>query len=254
MDKLSPKSPASSTYKERRASRTSEVRRERSKGRPKSGTRASSACIWKGTRIMGEVHIGEKTIIGPGCSCISKGGPIKIGSQNVLTERVEIINKSKEPMVIGDCNIFETGAKVEARRIGSNNLFAAKSVVLQDVYIGNGCVIGPMIQVFKKGNVSDYTIMAASNLTQSQKTFRRRNNVYVQKMVKLLSRQFQVISSKDQVKLSKRHTPRQGRSGDRTPKMSSRHSRSDERIGSNLTPRVKKDGGNFDEKVSGMTG
>merc|ERR1711920_809415 len=139
----------------------------------------------------GDVRIGDYTIVGPGCCCIStNGGAIHIGSQNVLTEGVQIINKSRETMEISNCNIFETGSKVEARKIGSYNLFGAKSYVMTGCRIGSGCVIGPQMQVIKGKRVVDSTIMAGENLIQIQKTFKQRNSMYVQSMVKLLTRQF----------------------------------------------------------------
>merc|ERR1711920_913556 len=139
----------------------------------------------------GDVRIGDYTIVGPGCCCIStNGGAIHIGSQNVLTEGVQIINKSKETMEISNCNIFETGSKVEARKIGSYNLFGAQSYVMTGCRIGSGCVIGPQMQVIKGKRVVDSTIMAGENLIQIQKTFKQRNSMYVQSMVKLLTRQF----------------------------------------------------------------
>jgi len=152
---------------------------------------AMTACIWEDTKWKGNVRIGDYTIIGPGCCCIStNGGAIHIGSQNVLTEGVQIINKSKEPMEIGNYNIFETGAKVEARKIGSFNLFGAQSYVMNGCKIGSGCVIGPQMQVIKNKRVADSTIMAGENLIQTQKAFKHRNRVYCQRMVKLLMQQF----------------------------------------------------------------
>jgi len=197
--------PSNQTDRERRRSlRTpgsgTPNRRSRVKSKTRSGSRAASACISKDCRRAGEIYIGEKTIIGPGCSITSYGGPIHIGNQNVLTECVQISNRSDEPMVIGDCNIFETGARVEARKIGSCNMFAAKSHVQAECIIGNGCVIGPKMQMIKKTTVPDYNIMAANNLVLTQKTFKRRNTIYVQKMVKLLSHQFHQANYKDRLK------------------------------------------------------
>jgi len=151
---------------------------------------AKTACIWEDTRWRGDVRIGDYTIIGPGCCLQSfNGGAINIGSQNVLTEGVQIINRSEEPMEIGHCNIFETGAKVEARKIGSYNLFGSQSYVMSGCRIGSGCVIGPQMQVINK-RIPDSTIMAAANLYQIQKTFKQRNSMYVQSLVKLLTRKF----------------------------------------------------------------
>jgi len=243
--------------KEQRSLRPSDAgsssKRDRAKSKTKSsrGNKAASACIWKECRLTGEIHIGEKTIIGPGCTITSYGGPIHIGNENVLTECVQISNRSDKPMVIGDCNIFETGARIEARKIGSYNMFAAKSHLQQESIIGNGCVIGPKMQVIKKKHVNDYTIMAANNLIQAQKTFKRRNVVYVQKLVKLLSHQFQQSNGKDMMKLTKstrpRPTSRTHRGDGRGVKTQAVSVRSDGKHAAAM--KYRKDGGRSDLKA-----
>jgi len=217
---------------DRRSSRSTEGaslnRRDRAKSKVKSRTRiAPTACIWKDVRFKGEIIIGDRTIMGPGCCCVSHGGSIKIGSQNVFTECVQIINKSHDQtMEIGNLNIFETGAKVEARKVGSYNLFGAKSYVLSGSSIGNGCVIGPRVQVIKNSSVSDSTIMSGDNLIQKQKTFKHRNSLYVQKMVKLLTHQFQLMTekshSKDKVKKKIKPSPSRSDRSSTSSRMSRR--------------------------------
>jgi len=216
--------PEQSRPVERRSHRSSDGaslhRRDRGKVKPKFNSRAAeSACIWKDVRFKGEIIIGDRTIMGPGCCCISHGGSIKIGNQNVFTECVQIVNKSEDqPMEIGNLNIFETGAKVEARKVGSYNQFGAKSYVMAGCTIGNGCVIGPRVQVVKNSDVTDYTIMAGENLIQTQKAFKHRNSLYVQKMVKLLSRQFHLMKDKNKSKdkVKKKQKPRAYRSDGRS--------------------------------------
>jgi len=187
----------------RRSSEGSSLRsRDRGKPKPKYISRAAeTACIWKDVRFKGEIIIGDRTMMGPGCHCISNGGPIKIGAQNVFTECVQIINKSEDqPMEIGNLNLFETGAKIEARKVGSYNLFGAKSYVMAGCTVGNGCVIGPRVQVVKNSNVSDFTIMAGNNLIHTQKAIKHRNSLYVQKMVKLLTRQFKKMKDRSKAR------------------------------------------------------
>jgi len=211
---MSGKPPASKLKTEGKSSASVDEAEKNPKARA-----ASTACIWDDTRFKGDVRIGDYTIVGPGCCCIStNGGAIHIGSQNVLTEGVQIINKSRETMEISNCNIFETGSKVEARKIGSYNLFGAQSYVMTGCKIGNGCVIGPQMQVIKGKRVVDSTIMAGENLIQIQKTFKQRNSMYVQSMVKLLTRQFKANEKAQKnhlknVKAKRKHasTSRDGR-------------------------------------------
>lgn len=226
-----------------RAEASSDKRKERMKERPLKGpsskTRAATtACIWDDFRSKGEVLIGDQTIIGPGCTCISHGGPIIIGSQNVLTECVQIVNKSPDQkMVIGDLNMFETGAKIEAKRIGSYNLFGAKSYVMQNCKISNGCVVGPRVQVITGKTITDSTIIAGENLIQSQTAFKHRNSVYLQRMVQVLSAKFQKKKAENDLKKKREQAKRAARPTDSSRRSSRQGQRStlSSRTGSRTT-------------------
>ena len=71
---------------------------------------AKTTAIWEDIHLRGDVKVGERTYIGPGCVFYAKGGPIEIGNENIFTENVHIVNKSKKTMRIGNQNIFESGA------------------------------------------------------------------------------------------------------------------------------------------------
>lgn len=38
-------------------------------------------------------------------------GPIVFGSNNIIEENVVIVNRLKQPMIIGDNNLFEVGCR-----------------------------------------------------------------------------------------------------------------------------------------------
>lgn len=90
-------------------------------------------------------------------------GPIVFGSNNIVEENVVIVNRLKQPMVIGDNNLFETGCRasrlflsrqsspadfvpvdegVESPSIGSNNTFGIRCRVTPMVEVGSNCVVG----------------------------------------------------------------------------------------------------------------
>ena len=54
---------------------------------------AKTAAIWEDIHLRGDVTVGERTYIGPGCVFYAKNGPIEIGSENIFTENVHVVNK-----------------------------------------------------------------------------------------------------------------------------------------------------------------
>ncbi|KAK4698352.1 dynactin 6, partial [Phenoliferia sp. Uapishka_3] len=68
--------------------------------------------------------------------------PIILGSNCIIEEGVVIVNRTKQPLIIGDDNLFQVGCRVEAISIGSNNTFGARSRVAHTVRISSFCNIG----------------------------------------------------------------------------------------------------------------
>jgi dynactin-6 len=51
------------------------------------------------------------TILQPRCTIVAAAGPIIFGQNNVVEELAVIVNRHKEPLIIGDCNLFEVGCR-----------------------------------------------------------------------------------------------------------------------------------------------
>lgn len=94
------------------------------------------------TVILGDVTIGPESVVHPTTCIIARNGPIVIGSNNLIEERVIITNNRTEPMIIGDHNVFEVDSYCEARRVGNNNVMESKSFVGPNVELTNNCIIG----------------------------------------------------------------------------------------------------------------
>lgn len=94
------------------------------------------------TLILGEVTIGPGCVVHPTARIIARNGPITIGSNNLIEERVNIINNFTEPMVIGDNNVFEVYSQCETRRMGSNNIIECKAFVGPEIELTDNCIIG----------------------------------------------------------------------------------------------------------------
>ncbi|GAA5840644.1 hypothetical protein JCM5353_000259 [Sporobolomyces roseus] len=92
--------------------------------------------------LRGEITIGSGTVLQPRCTILAMSGPIILGSNNIVEENVVIVNRLKQPMVIGDNNLFEVGCRIESPSIGSNNTFGIRSRVSPHLVVESNCTIG----------------------------------------------------------------------------------------------------------------
>ena len=96
------------------------------------------------TQLIGNITIGQKTVVHPTATIIAENGPIVIGDSNLIEEYSRIINKETETMVIGSFNVFEVGCYSESLKIGDNNVLESKCRVGRKTHVTSGCVIGAM--------------------------------------------------------------------------------------------------------------
>lgn len=54
-------------------------------------TLGEGALVCSDAEFAGEVHVGEGSILHPRCRILARGGPIRIGRNNVIEELVEIV-------------------------------------------------------------------------------------------------------------------------------------------------------------------
>src|SRR5690242_19806516 len=96
------------------------------------------------TLLSGDITIGSKTVVHPTACIVAEGGPIIIGECNLIEEYVKIINKEKEPMIIGSYNVFEVGSYSESMKVGDFNILESKCKIGRKTLLSNGCVVGAM--------------------------------------------------------------------------------------------------------------
>eukprot|EP01083_Nonionella_stella_P089554 249906_1 len=142
------------------------------------------------------IYIGKNTIIGPGVNIIAEKGTITIGDNNIISEGTLIINKAKEELVIGNGNVFECGARIEAAKINDYNVFGAKCHVMSGALIGTGCVICPRVMIIAKKRVRDCMVVFGDNMVHEQPLMKKRNRAYIDQMVKVLRLKFKEIKQK----------------------------------------------------------
>ena len=107
--------------------------------------------------------IGSGTVIHPRATILALQGPITIGTNNIVEEMAVIVNRTNQPMTIGDDNLFQVGCResvsshlhspwartdacvctgIESRSVGSGNTFEVRSKVAHTVNVGSYCTIG----------------------------------------------------------------------------------------------------------------
>ena len=87
--------------------------------------------------LDGDISLGCRTIVHPFARIIARTGPIIIGDNNIIEEKVDIINDSEveQVMIIGNKNIFQAGCEVRSLKIGNRNIVESGS------YIGPATVL-----------------------------------------------------------------------------------------------------------------
>lgn len=97
------------------------------------------------------ITIGAGCVVNPKAVIRARGGPITIGGSNVIEELAEIVNDGPGPLTVGDFNLFEVGARCEARIVGNMNVFEVRSRVGRHGKVGDGCVVGIRAEVVVRG-------------------------------------------------------------------------------------------------------
>ncbi|XP_022648213.1 dynactin subunit 6-like isoform X1 [Varroa jacobsoni] len=113
--------------------------------------------------LAGEVSFGTRTVVHPTAQILAEKGPIIIGEGNLIEEKVKIVNNSEEPLIIGNHNVFEVGAVVQARSVGDHNTFECLSLVGPRVAVGNGCTVGAGCHISTEETLGDDIVVYGAN-------------------------------------------------------------------------------------------
>jgi len=133
------------------------------------------AVISPEAKLSGNIKIGSGCVVHPKSVILAEGGPIEIGKNNIIEENCIIINRllnAKEmivkkevpTMVIGRNNHFQVGSQIMALNIGDNNCFEIRSIISENVIVGNGCTIGMNVRVPINQKIEDNSILYGPQL------------------------------------------------------------------------------------------
>jgi carbonic anhydrase/acetyltransferase-like protein (isoleucine patch superfamily) len=120
---------------------------------------ASSAYVSEDATLIGDVEIGEGSMIMPGAVIRADMGSIRIGSRVIVEDNCVIHSGSPRSPVgnvtIGDRVIIGHGAVLNCRSIGNSVLIGMNATILHDAEIGNTCIIAACALVRQGMKVPD---------------------------------------------------------------------------------------------------
>ncbi|KAI8988498.1 trimeric LpxA-like protein, partial [Mycotypha africana] len=110
-------------------------------------TAGLKSVVCQETELRGEISIG--TVLHPQCRIIAENGPIYIGKNNIIEEKVTIFNRKA----------LKEMQYVEGTHIGNNNVIEARARIIGSSSIGNYCVIGAGCSTESNEAIGDFTVI-----------------------------------------------------------------------------------------------
>lgn len=126
------------------------------------------AIVCKEASLRGSVTVGAGCIVHPGARIHALGGPIVLGSSNLVEEGVLIEtapdgNGVGAVMNVGNYNSFQVGCVVRCAVVGDGNVVEAKAVLETQTVLGSGAIVGATVRVPPRHGVDDNTVLYGSS-------------------------------------------------------------------------------------------
>ena len=124
---------------------------------------AAGSLVCTTATLEGDVTIGARTVVHPLSRILARSGPIFIGEENIIEERVEIINDGEKDavMIVGNGNLFEVGCVSRSRKIGNSNVVEARAVVGREAVLSFQCVVGAGCELDSRETLGPGTVLTA---------------------------------------------------------------------------------------------
>ena len=119
---------------------------------------AESAYISKVAVVIGDVEIGEESSVWPGAVVRGDEGPIRIGSEVHIQDNC-VVHCGREGLEIGSKVNIGHGVVVHCHRIGSNVLIGNNATILDNVEIGDFCMVAAGAVVPPRTTVPAYSLV-----------------------------------------------------------------------------------------------
>nr|ACO14591.1 Dynactin subunit 6 [Caligus clemensi] len=132
---------------------------------------AHKAIVCWESELKGDITIGTRTIVHPKAYIWALDGPIIIGDNNIIEEGAKIVNRKDESegdntqvMIIGSNNIFEVDSETHALKIGDSNVVEPKAYVGRKTVLTNGCTVGAGVSITTEEILPDNTVLYGSDV------------------------------------------------------------------------------------------
>lgn len=119
---------------------------------------AATAYINKASYVVGDVEIGEESSVWPGAVIRADVSSIKIGDHCHIQDNCVL--HAEFPMIIGENVLLAHCVMMHGKSIGNNTLIGNNATVLDDVEIGNCCVVAAGALVPEGMKVPDFSMVA----------------------------------------------------------------------------------------------
>lgn len=119
---------------------------------------AQSAFVSETAYVIGDVEIGESSGVWPGAVLRADFASIKIGTNSDIEDNC-VLHPWK-PMEIGDNVIIGHGVIMHGKKIGNNTIIGMNATILDDVEIGDYCIIAAGCVVTEKMKIPRRSLVA----------------------------------------------------------------------------------------------
>ena len=152
-----------------------------------------SAVVCTDAILIGQVKIGANTVVHPKATLDATSGPLVIGENNIIEEKVVL--KGSGPVEIGSGNSFRVGTVCHAKRVVDKNIFEMKCYIAPGVTINNECTIGPKCRVEGEQEVPDRAILLVGHVPYQMNHGSNNNTTQVDLLLKNLPNYHKTIKS-----------------------------------------------------------
>jgi len=119
---------------------------------------APTAFVSEAAYVIGDVQIGENSSVWPGAVIRGDFASIRIGNNSQIEDNCVVHGAGS--IVIGDNVHIGHGAVIHCLRIGNNVLIGMKATLLDNVVIGNSCVVAANSLVSPGMRIADDSFVA----------------------------------------------------------------------------------------------
>lgn len=124
----------------------------------------STAVIADKAQITGShlVDIGENVIVHPHAKIRAEYGNVLIGKGSVVAEKAVVgvsTGDGQTDVVLGEGVSIETGAVIEAKKIGDYSTIEVNSRVGREALVGRWCKVAPLCEVADSDVLDDFTVV-----------------------------------------------------------------------------------------------